>query len=88
MKQVKDLGILNQHIADTTIDLTAKVTNVLPTDNGGTGIATPAANSLLVGSGVNPMTELAGAGTTVGYVLQNDATGAPVWDNVIDGGTY
>lgn len=86
--QVKDLGILNQHIADTTIDLTAKVTNVLPTDNGGTGIATPAANSLLVGSGANPMTELASAGTTVGYVLQNDATGAPVWNNVVDGGTY
>jgi len=85
---VKDLGILNQHIADTTIDLTAKVTNVLPTDNGGTGIANPADSSLLIGTGGNPMQELAGPGTTVGYLLQNDAAGDIVWSNTIDGGTF
>jgi hypothetical protein len=85
---VKDLGILNQHIANTTIDLTAKVTNVLPSSNGGTGIATPTQYAMLVGSGADVLTELA-PNTTAGYYVANTAgTGEPVWSNVIDGGSY
>ena len=85
---VKDLGILNQHIADTTIDLTAKVTNVLPVPNGGTGLATVTQYGMLVGDGTSPLAILA-PNTTAGYLVQNTAgTGEPVWSNVIDGGTY
>jgi len=51
--------IINEDIADGTIDLTAKVSNVLPVANGGTGLASIAADYILVGNGTSVMDTLA-----------------------------
>ena len=50
--------IINEDIADGTIDLTAKVTNVLPAPNGGTGAATLTDGGVLLGSGTGAITPL------------------------------
>lgn len=54
---------------------------------GGTGLSNPAARSILIGNGSSAMTVLAGASTDASFLSQ-DATGNPVWTNIIDGGTY
>ena len=59
------------------------ITGILGVSNGGTGLATVAANSLLVGNGSSAMNTLA-AGTN-GQVLSIVA-GAPAWSNSIGGG--
>jgi len=51
--------IINEDIANATIDLTSKVTNVLPVDNGGTGLASIAADNILVGNGTSVMDAIA-----------------------------
>ncbi len=47
--------VVNEDIADGTIDLTSKVTGVLPVVNGGMGNATLTAENILVGSGIDPI---------------------------------
>ena len=47
--------VINEDIANTTIDLTTKVTGVLPVANGGMGNATLTAENILVGSGTDPI---------------------------------
>jgi len=54
---------------------------------GGTGVSNPAARSILVGNGSSAMTVLPGADTDASFLTQ-DATGDPLWTNIIDGGTY
>ena len=50
---INDLAVTNGKIAAATIDLTTKVTGVLPVANGGTGIDTSSAanGELLIGNG-------------------------------------
>lgn len=90
--QVKALGITNAMIANTTIDLTAKVTGTLPVANGGTGLATITANHLVYGNGTSAVTTLTpgtfDAGNSVGQILSVNVSGAPVWTDTIDGGTF
>jgi len=68
--RVKDLGITNAKIANGTIDLTAKVTGILPVANGGTGIngSTAANCTVLIGNGTGyTLTTLtAGTGISIG----------------------
>jgi hypothetical protein len=71
--RVKDLGITNAKIANTTIDLTTKVTGILPVANGGTGADTLTANSLLVGAGTDAVTFIA-PGTTGNILTSNGTT--------------
>jgi len=57
--RVKDAGITNAKIANTTIDLTAKVTGILPPANGGTGVNTfGGTNRLLYTSAVNTLSSI------------------------------
>ena len=83
--RIKDQGVVNAKIANTTIDLTAKVTNQLPVANGGTGLSTVTSNAILYGNGTgNLQTTTAGTG---GYILYSNS-GTPDWTNVINGGIY
>ena len=50
--------VLNEDIANGTIDLTGKVTNILPLVNGGTGAASFTENSLLLGNSTDPLQSL------------------------------
>src|ERR1051325_8911359 len=45
--------VVNADIANTTIDLTTKVTGVLPPANGGSADSTGAASGLMLGPGCN-----------------------------------
>ena len=47
---IANLAVTNAKIANTTIDLTAKVTNTLPVANGGTGQSTYTDGQLLIGN--------------------------------------
>ena len=76
-KFIADLAVTNAKIANSTIDLTAKVINALPIANGGTGQITASAafnalspitstGDLIIGTGVNTASRLAiGANNTV-----------------------
>lgn len=46
---IANLAVTNAKIANSTIDLTAKVTGLLPVSNGGTGAATAANNTVFAG---------------------------------------
>ncbi len=50
--------IVNGDIAPATIDLTTKVTGVLPVANGGTGASTLSSNSILLGNGTSAISAL------------------------------
>ena len=69
--------ILNQDIADGTIDLTGKVTGILPVANGGTGLS---------GSVVTDGQLLIGNGTTGDYDLTNLTPGTGIQINNTAGG--
>lgn len=71
-----------------TISLTSNVSGTLPVTNGGTGLSTVATGDVLYASASNTLSALTGPGNTVGYLLQNNSSGLPVWSNVIDGGTF
>ena len=81
--KILDLTIQNQDIANGTIDLTSKVTNVLPVKNGGTGDATLTNNSLLLGKGTNPVQALGQA--TNGQIPIGATGSGPVLANITDG---
>ena len=68
-------GVVNAMIANSTIDLTSKVTNTLPQSNGGTGFSTYATGDILIGTSPN-LTKL-GIGTN-GQVLTVSG-GTAVW---------
>lgn len=60
------------------IDLTNGVTGTLPVANGGTGVATITAHTLLTGDGTNPINEIAVG--SAGQVLQSQGAGVdPNW---------
>ena len=82
--RVKASGITNAMLAGS-IDLTAKVTGILPVANGGTGASSLTANRMLMANGTGAITVL-GAGTA-GQVMQSNGGSAPAFAD-IDGGTY
>lgn len=66
---IANLAVTNAKIANSTIDLTAKVTGVLPFANGGTGQSSYTDGQLLIGNtstgGISKNTITAGTGITV-----------------------
>ncbi|MBT4478916.1 MAG: hypothetical protein HOC66_05865 [Flavobacteriales bacterium] len=82
---VKSLGITNAMISNASIDLTAKVTGILPVLNGGTGVSSLTSYRLLMASGTGELTVL-GAGTS-GQVMMSNGAAAPAFADV-DGGTF
>tara|TARA_B100001057_G_scaffold172127_1_gene172896 strand:- start:256 stop:2382 length:2127 start_codon:yes stop_codon:yes gene_type:complete len=82
--RVKASGITNAMLAGS-IDLTAKVTGILPVANGGTGASSLTANRMLMANGTGAITVL-GAGTA-GQVMTSNGASAPAFGDV-DGGTY
>ena len=75
--RVKDVGITNAKIANATIDLTTKVTGVLPNANGGTNQSTYAKGDTLYASAANALSKLA-IGT--GRKRATIATDIPAWE--------
>lgn len=69
---ITDLAVTNGKIANSTIDLTAKVTGTLPVANGGTGAATLTANNVLLGNGTSAV-QVVAPGTS-GNVLTSNGT--------------
>lgn len=57
--EILDGTVVNADIADNTIDLSAKVTNVLPVENGGTGSDVVNQGDILIGSGGSTLDTLA-----------------------------
>ena len=82
--QVKATGITNAMLAGS-IDLTAKVTGILPVANGGTGASSLTANRMLISNGTSAITVLAAG--TAGQVMTSNGGSAPAFGD-IDGGTY
>ena len=82
---VKSLGITNAMISNASIDLTTKVTGILPVLNGGTGVSALTSYRLLMASGTGELTVL-GAGTS-GQVMMSNGAAAPAFADV-DGGTF
>ena len=76
---ITPLAITNSMIANGTIDLTAKVTGILPLANGGTN-----SNAALTAGGViyasaGGVSMVSSAAGTVGYLLQSNGSSAPTW---------
>jgi len=82
--QVKASGITNTMLAGL-INLTTKVTDILPVGNGGTGASSLTANRLMIGNGTGAITVLAAG--TAGQVLMSNGSSAPAFAD-IDGGTF
>ncbi|MCD4832670.1 MAG: hypothetical protein K8R31_02665, partial [Bacteroidales bacterium] len=84
--KIDDATITNADIANTTIDLAAKVTGTLPIANGGTNNGTlPVTNGGVVYTDGSKLMNT-GAGTT-GHVLTSNGAGAPTWTNPSSGFT-
>ena len=69
---ISALAVTNSKIANATIDLTAKVTGVLPVANGGTGASTLTANYVLLGNTTSALQMIAPG--TNGNVLTSNGT--------------
>ena len=82
--RIKAIGITNAMLAGS-IDLTTKVTGILPIANGGTGASSLTANRMLMSNGTNAISVLAAG--TAGQVMTSNGASAPAFGDV-DGGTY
>lgn len=69
---IANLAVTNAKIANSTIDLTAKVTGSLPVGNGGTGTNTLTANNVILGNGSSAV-QFVAPGTS-GNVLTSNGT--------------
>jgi hypothetical protein len=76
--------ILNEDIANGTIDLTSKVTGILPVENGGTGLDGSAATDgqLLIGDGTSGGFNLANLTAGTGIIITNSPGGIVVSSGV------
>ena len=76
--------VINEDIADTTIDLTAKVNNILPVNNGGTGLdgSVAADGQLLIGNGANGDFDMANLTAGTGINIVNSAGGITISSGV------
>lgn len=70
-----------------TIDTGTWNATTIDVAKGGTGLTTATTRGIIYGNGTSAMGVTA-ASTIDGSFLREDATGAPYWSNVIDGGTY
>lgn len=77
---IANLAVTNAKIANSTIDLTAKVTGVLPIANGGTNKALTLSAGGVVWTDADSF-EVATAGTS-GRLLVSGGTGAPTWSTI------
>jgi len=75
--------IINEDVANATLDLTTKVSNVLPVANGGTGASSLSVNGLLIGSGSNAIESLGEA--LDGQIPIGVTGGKPVLGNITAG---
>lgn len=74
---IANLAVTNAKIANSTIDLTAKVTGVLPIANGGTNASTAlSGSSIMISDGTKITQGAAGTSTTL---LHGNAAGAPTY---------
>ena len=80
-----DTGSVTNGMLAGSIDLTAKVTGVLPVANGGTGLSSYTAGDMTYYASGTAITKL-NIGTN-GQFMSTDGT-APSWTNIIDGGSY
>ena len=82
--EILDETIVNADIANATIDLTAKVTNVLPVANGGTGLdGTVAADGqVLIGNGTDKNFNLANLTAGTGIQIVNTPGGIQIASNI------
>jgi hypothetical protein len=71
--KILDGTIVGADIANGTINLTTKVTGILPVPNGGTGAATLTANGLLMGNGASAVSTIA-PGTSGNVLVSNGTT--------------
>jgi len=85
--RVKASGITNAMLAGS-IDLTAKVTGVLPVGNGGTGLSSIAKGSILVANSANTISALDGGGSTDKILLYSQSSDTLAFTNAVDGGTF
>ena len=70
-----------------SIDLTAKVTGVLPVANGGSGGSSFTDHGILVGSGSGAFTAL-GTGSSGEFLISGGSGADPSYTDTIDGGTF
>lgn len=75
---ISNLAITNAKIANTTIDLTAKVTGILPFNNGGFGFNTATTGDIFYASGTNTPGKLSAVATGSILVSQGAST-APAY---------
>lgn len=86
---IANLAVTNAKIANSTIDLTAKVTGTLPVTNGGSGNSSLTTYSVLCGgtTSTGAMQQVSGVGTS-GQVLTSNGAGAlPTWQAAGGGGS-
>jgi hypothetical protein len=81
-KYLADLAVTNAKIANSTIDLTAKVTNALPIANAGTNITSYAAGDILYASATNVLSKLSIGSSNQ---LLTVSGGLPTWSTVSTG---
>ncbi len=74
--EILDLTIVNEDIAEGTINLSTKVTDTLAVENGGTGTGSLTDGGLLIGGGTNPVKSLPQA--TDGQIPVGVTTSDPV----------
>jgi len=73
-----DSGVVTNSMLAGSIDLTTKVTGILPVANGGTGAATLSANAVLLGNGTSVLQAV--APSTSGNVLTSNGT---TWQSTV-----
>ena len=73
--------LVNNDITNGTIDLTNKVTGILPVPNGGTGANTLTDHGVLIGSGISPVSTTATG--TAGQVLQSRGNADPSYSTAV-----
>jgi hypothetical protein len=87
------VDIASTYIGQSSITTLGTITsgtwsaNTIGVAKGGTGLTSITTNGVLYGNGTSAIGVTA-ASTVDGSFLKADSTGAPHWDNTIDGGTY
>jgi hypothetical protein len=75
---ISNLAVTNAKIAASTIDLTAKVTGILPVANGGQGANTLAAHGVVIGNGTSAVA-VTSAGSSGQVLTSNGASADPTF---------
>lgn len=83
-EEILDGTVVNADIADATIDLTTKVTGVLPVANGGTGVdgSVVTDGQVLIGNGTNSNFDLATLSAGTGIQIANTPGGIQIASSI------